>query len=219
MSVTDISGSNVGTESVDTFSKHLSLTSPDKLDETVGRKISMNGTKHIAMHCPGRLYVKNEKGDRTYIDLVMSEETWRAKKLEAELIMGTAALLGQRHYDGTQTVEDTLIQIPDMLEARGYPADGRFLMYDENDQAIGYCYASMHRAFVMKEDENLASSFKPNGMSNSPWSVNLFGGELSVSARNMDTMQKQADTVALGELLRAEIRAEKDAAKKARLGK
>ena len=200
-------GLNNGQDTQDVFSSHITLKDPNPLPESNGRKFGLNGTKHVSVHTPGRLFVKIG-GKRVYLHVLAAIETVQAKKIEGDVFNGHAALLGKVHDDRSWTMAQTEAYVTAARKAQGIREDGTCLVYTEDGKSLKgkdglpvYAFVSLHRTFVMKEDENMSSSFKEDGMSNSPWSVNLFGGELNVSPKKQKIGQMLADLVTMGALM------------------
>ena len=218
-----VPGANQGKDMVDVYSQHIVLVDVNPMAAAKSRKLGWIGTKSVAAPIKQRRYILLG-GRKVYIDVIASIETIEQKKLEGDVVMGQGALLGKTHFDGTETPEAIEDHLEELKESAS-PKNGsivyrtanegtdkemstkyvQFVIYNENGVPVldvygnlAYCIPALHRSFVMKENETLAYTQKENGMSMSPWSVNLFGGEFKLSTYRKTCIEMLAGIVSRG---------------------
>jgi len=215
----------IGKDVIDGSTEEITLVSPDVLPCPKGRKLGWCGTKSVGVPNTGSRYFIMG-GRRVYVHVVAAIDSMEQKKLTGDVIIGQGALMGHTHFDGTQTamdIEDHLQDLKDVVSPKSGTIITRlfdgfwtqyvsFVLYDEDGNNCGSCIPALHRTFVLKENEDLAYTTKKDGMSQSPWATNLFGGQITMSADEMEVMEMLAKTISQGARLKERLREEKEAA-------
>jgi hypothetical protein len=217
-----VPGANRGQDVLEVSTEMITLVSPEPLRAPKGRKIGWSGTKSVGVPVNADYYFRIG-GKKVFIDVVAAIETMEQKKLQGDVVTGQGVLLGKTHFDGTETpsnIEDHLEDLKEIASPNNgsivyrTSEDGKvtkhvqYPLYDGNDNLVGYCIPAIHRSFVMKENEDLAYTQKKNGMSKSPWALNLFGGEVKVSDSNKEIMEMLSALIVAGADMDATLKAE-----------
>ena len=208
----------MGKDVIDASTEEITLVSPYVLPCPKGRKLGWCGTKSVGVPNTGARYFVMG-GRRVYVHVVAAIDSMEQKKLTGDVVIGQGSLLGHNFFDGTQNamdVEDHLEDLKDVVSPKNgtiipRPFDGlvtqyvSFILYDEEGNNCGPCIPALHRVAVLKENEDLAHTMKTNGMSQSPWATNLFGGQINMFADDMEIKEMLAKAISVGARLKEEL--------------